>query len=71
MIRSSGTSSTSAIFVKLRLSVFQIGNVTLSDLCLMRDVELRFTAPLAEHAQRILAASDVTVLRAMLQSAAL
>jgi hypothetical protein len=37
----------------------------------MRDVELRFTPPLAQHAQRILAASDVTVLRAMLQSAAL
>jgi hypothetical protein len=39
-------------------SVFQIGNVTLSNLSLMREIELRFSAPLAEHAQRILAASD-------------
>jgi FAD binding domain len=39
-------------------SAFQVGNVTLSDLSLVRDVELRFTAPLAKHAQRILATSD-------------
>jgi hypothetical protein len=39
-------------------SAFQIGNVTLSNLSLVRDVELRFTAPLAERAQRVLAAGD-------------
>jgi hypothetical protein len=37
---------------------FQIGNVTLSNLGLVRDVELRFTASLAERAQRVLSAGD-------------
>src|SRR5215472_3495557 len=39
-------------------SAFQVGNVTLSNLSLVRDVELRFTAPLAERAQRVLSVGD-------------
>src|SRR5262249_29973937 len=39
-------------------SAFQIGNVTLSDISLARDVELRFTAPLAKRAQRVLATGN-------------
>jgi hypothetical protein len=42
----------------LSSSAFQVGNVTLSNLSLVRDVELRFTAPLAERTQSILAAGD-------------
>jgi hypothetical protein len=33
-------------------SAFQVGNVTLSDVSLVRDVELRFTAPLAARSRR-------------------
>src|ERR1700730_14302781 len=35
-------------------SAFQVGNVALSDVRLVRDVELRFTAPFAKRSQRIL-----------------
>jgi hypothetical protein len=39
-------------------SAFQVGNVTLANLSLVRDVELRFTTPLAERALCILTAGD-------------
>jgi hypothetical protein len=35
-------------------SALQVGKVTLSDVSLVRDIELRFTAPPTQHAQRIL-----------------
>jgi len=39
-------------------SAFQVGNIALSDASLVRDVELRFTAPLANYAQCIFAGGD-------------
>jgi len=41
----------SAIFFKATVIVFvrQVGNITQSDASLVRNVDLRFTAPLAKH----------------------
>src|SRR5580704_15071576 len=39
-------------------SAFQVRNIALSDASLVRDVELRFTAPLANHAQCIFAGGN-------------
>jgi predicted RNase H-like HicB family nuclease len=39
-------------------SAFQIGNITLSDVSLLRDIKLRFTAPLANYAQCIFASAN-------------
>jgi hypothetical protein len=39
-------------------SAFEVGNIALSDASLVRDVELRFTSPLAKHAQCIFAGGN-------------